>query len=124
VPYLTGLDTFDDVLRTFKEARSGLGEILSSCEMMDILALDAATTNLKLQRPIGEFPFYMLIETSGSNGTHDEEKLTSFLESLMASGVVRDGTVASEPSRIKVRYQYINCFVRSCGRSVRKEVSY
>jgi hypothetical protein len=75
--------------------------------MMDMLALDAATTNLNLQRPIGEFPFYMLIETSGSNGTHDEEKLTSFLESSMANGVVRDGTVASEPSRIKVRYQYI-----------------
>lgn len=103
--YLIGLDTFDDVLRTFKEARSGLGEILSSCEMMDMLALDAATTNLNLQRPIGEFPFYMLIETSGSNGTHDEEKLTSFLEGLMGSGIVHDGTVASEPSRMKVRYR-------------------
>ncbi|PNF27572.1 D-2-hydroxyglutarate dehydrogenase, mitochondrial, partial [Cryptotermes secundus] len=100
-----GLDTFDDVLRTFKEARSGLGEILSSCEMMDMLALDAATTNLNLQRPIGEFPFYMLIETSGSNGTHDEEKLTSFLEGLMGSGIIHDGTVASEPSRIKSIWQ-------------------
>lgn len=97
------MDSFDDILRTFTEARSGLGEILSSCEMMDLLSLDAATSNLKLQRPIGEFPFYMLIETSGSNGTHDEEKLTKFLETLMANGVVRDGTVASEPSRIKVR---------------------
>jgi FAD/FMN-containing dehydrogenase len=114
VSYITGLNTFDDVLRTFKEAKRGLGEILSSCEMMDLLALDAATSNLKLQRPIGEFPFYMLIETSGSNGTHDEEKLTNFLESSMASGVVCDGTVASEPSRIKVRYQNINCFVWSC----------
>ncbi|PNF27569.1 D-2-hydroxyglutarate dehydrogenase, mitochondrial [Cryptotermes secundus] len=100
-----GLDTFDDVLRTFKEARSGLGEILSSCEMMDMLALDAATTNLNLQRPIGEFPFYMLIETSGSNGTHDEEKLTSFLEGLMGSGIIHDGTVASEPSRIKLMWK-------------------
>ncbi|XP_021937077.1 D-2-hydroxyglutarate dehydrogenase, mitochondrial isoform X3 [Zootermopsis nevadensis] len=99
-----GLDSFDDILRTFTEARSGLGEILSSCEMMDLLSLDAATSNLKLQRPIGEFPFYMLIETSGSNGTHDEEKLTKFLETLMANGVVRDGTVASEPSRIKLMW--------------------
>jgi len=100
-----GLQTFDDVLQTFKEAKKGLGEILSSCEMMDLLALDAATSSLKLQRPIGEFPFYMLIETSGSNGTHDEEKLTNFLESSMASGVVCDGTVASEPSRIKLMWK-------------------
>jgi hypothetical protein len=78
--------------------------------MMDLLSLDAATSNLKLQRPIGEFPFYMLIETSGSNGKHDEEKLTNFLESVMAGGIVRDGTVASEPSRIKVRCQNINRF--------------
>jgi hypothetical protein len=75
--------------------------------MMDMLALDAATSNLKLQRPIGEFPFYMLIETSGSNGTHDEEKLTNFLESSMANGTVRDGTVASEPSRMKVKAIFI-----------------
>ncbi|KAJ4443708.1 hypothetical protein ANN_05383 [Periplaneta americana] len=95
------LEKFDDVLRTYRDARHGLGEILSSCEMMDALSLDAATTNLKLQRPIGEFPFYMLIETSGSNGAHDEEKLNKFLEASMANGVVLDGTVASEPSRIK-----------------------
>jgi FAD/FMN-containing dehydrogenase len=100
-----GLQTFDDVLQTFKEAKRGLGEILSSCEMMDLLALDAATSSLKLQRPIGEFPFYMLIETSGSNGTHDEEKLTDFLERSLASGVVCDGTVASEPSRIKLMWK-------------------
>ena len=108
------MQTFDDVLQTFKEAKRGLGEILSSCEMMDLLALDAATSSLKLQRPIGEFPFYMLIETSGSNGTHDEEKLTDFLERSLASGVVCDGTVASEPSRIKVRCQNTTCFVSIC----------
>jgi hypothetical protein len=79
--------------------------------MMDMLSLDAAISSLKLQRPIGEFPFYMLIETSGSNGTHDEEKLTNFLESSMANGVVRDGTVASEPSRIKVMCQKIGRFL-------------
>ncbi|XP_069692075.1 D-2-hydroxyglutarate dehydrogenase, mitochondrial isoform X1 [Periplaneta americana] len=99
-----GLEKFDDVLHTYRDARHGLGEILSSCEMMDALSLDAATTNLKLQRPIGEFPFYMLIETSGSNGAHDEEKLNKFLEASMANGVVLDGTVASEPSRIKLMW--------------------
>ena len=103
------------MLRTFQDARKGLGEILSSCEMMDRLSLDAAVTNLKLQRPIGDFPFYMLIETSGSNGTHDEEKLTNFLENSMANGVVLDGTVASEPSRIKV-LSYLKIIFLGCIR--------
>nr|CAD7394669.1 unnamed protein product [Timema cristinae] len=71
-----GLNSFDDVLRTYKDARAGLGEILSSCEMMDAQSLDACTSNLKLRNPIRDFPFYMLIETAGSNGKHDEEKLT------------------------------------------------
>nr|CAD7575962.1 unnamed protein product [Timema californicum] len=96
-----GLNSFDDVLRTYKDARAGLGEILSSCEMMDAQSLDACTSNLKLRNPISDFPFYMLIETAGSNGKHDEEKLTQFLEQSMADGIVQDGTVATEPSRIK-----------------------
>ncbi|KAJ9600104.1 hypothetical protein L9F63_009615 [Diploptera punctata] len=97
-----GLEKFEDVLQTFQNARRDLGEILSSCEMMDRLSLDAAVTNLKLKQPIGDFPFYMLIETSGSNGIHDEEKLTSFLDNSLETGVVLDGTVASEPSKIKM----------------------
>nr|CAD7452815.1 unnamed protein product [Timema tahoe] len=97
-----GLNSFDDVLRTYKDARAGLGEILSSCEMMDAQSLDACTSNLKLRNPIRDFPFYMLIETAGSNGKHDEEKLTQFLEQSMADGIVQDGTVATEPSRIKM----------------------
>ncbi|XP_063242747.1 D-2-hydroxyglutarate dehydrogenase, mitochondrial-like isoform X2 [Bacillus rossius redtenbacheri] len=96
-----GLLTFEDVLQTFKDARSGLGEILSSCEMMDAASMDASVGNLKLTNPISDHPFYMLIETSGSNGQHDEEKLTQFLERSMERGTVRDGTVATEPSRIK-----------------------
>ncbi|CAL4068451.1 unnamed protein product, partial [Meganyctiphanes norvegica] len=37
---------------------------------------------------------------NGSNGTHDEDKLNSFLEYVMESGQVTDGTVASEPSKM------------------------
>lgn len=97
-----GLKSFEDVLETFRLAKYSLGEILSSCEMMDLSSLEAATKNLNLRCPIGEFPFYMLIETAGSNGTHDEEKLNAFLEAAMGGGTVLDGAVASEPSRVKV----------------------
>jgi len=72
--------------------------------MLRLLAiLQVCTGNLKLSSPISEFPFYVLIETSGSNSQHDEEKLASFLERQLGSGVVMDGTVASEPAKIQVQ---------------------
>lgn len=36
----------------------------------------------------------------GSNGSHDEEKLNAFLEDVLGSGIVADGMVASELSRM------------------------
>lgn len=48
----------------------------------------------------GESPFYVLIETAGSDATHDEEKLHRFLEHTMETGLVEDGVGASErPAR-------------------------
>lgn len=46
----------------------------------------------------------MLIETSGSNETHDEEKLNHFLEKQMASDTISDGVIVNEPSKIHVTY--------------------
>lgn len=47
-------------------------------------------------------PFYVVIETSGSDPNHDGEKLHNFLEEAMTSSLVTDGTVATEESKIKV----------------------
>ncbi|XP_069474229.1 D-2-hydroxyglutarate dehydrogenase, mitochondrial isoform X2 [Ambystoma mexicanum] len=46
-------------------------------------------------------PFYLLIETSGSNTAHDEEKLNHFLEKVLALRLVTDGTVATNDKKIK-----------------------
>ncbi|XP_010166217.1 D-2-hydroxyglutarate dehydrogenase, mitochondrial-like, partial [Antrostomus carolinensis] len=51
---------------------------------------------------LSDSPFYVLIETSGSNSTHDEEKLNNFLEQAMTSGLVTDGTVATDDKKIKM----------------------
>jgi len=95
-----GLNDFESVLTTFKHARQKLGEILSSCEFLDAGSLEVTRENLGLKSPLqSDYPFYMLIETSGSKSEHDEEKLQDFLENLMSNGSVLDGTVASSPSR-------------------------
>lgn len=52
--------------------------------------------------PIPEHPFYVLVETHGSDEVHDEEKLTRFLKKEMESGLILDGTVTSEPSKMRV----------------------
>lgn len=54
----------------------------------------------EIRSPIDEFPFYLLLETSGSNLKHDEEKLSHFLETTMNQGLVQNGVVTSEPSKI------------------------
>ena len=64
---------------------------------------------MKLKNPLSqEYPFYILIETSGSNATHDEEKLNDFLQHIMETELVCDGTVATDYSKIKVRQQFLN----------------
>lgn len=44
----------------------------------------------------------MLIETQGSNTAHDEEKMTKFLTDVMDEGIVKNGVVTNEPSKMKV----------------------
>lgn len=44
----------------------------------------------------------MLIETSGSNQGHDEEKLNVFLEEAMGTSLVVDGVLTNEPGKMKV----------------------
>uniref|UniRef100_A0A1I8P1Z4 D-2-hydroxyglutarate dehydrogenase, mitochondrial n=1 Tax=Stomoxys calcitrans TaxID=35570 RepID=A0A1I8P1Z4_STOCA len=95
-----GLNSFDAVLKTLKNAKRHLGEILSSCEMIDASSLAATTENFNLKSPIEGFPFYMLIETSGSNVEHDMEKLNGFLQLVMEKGDVADGTYTSEPGKM------------------------
>lgn len=43
----------------------------------------------------------MLLETSGSNSKHDEEKINSFLEQAIGLGVVQNGVTVSEPSKVQ-----------------------
>ncbi|NXW59877.1 D2HDH protein, partial [Eurystomus gularis] len=98
-----GCQSFSKVLETFTTGRAMLGEILSAYEFMDEKCMELVEKHLKLSSPVTGSPFYLLIETSGSNSTHDEEKLNNFLEQAMTSGLVTDGTVATDDKKIKAR---------------------
>lgn len=100
-----GLKSYDAVMKTFLLAKKELGEIISSVEMIDEISLKCSTSVFNLQCPIGEFPFYMLIETSGSNQSHDKEKLDHFLQKAMETELVIDGVSTDEPSKMHTIWQ-------------------
>jgi len=96
------VDSYAAVLDVFREAKGHLAEILSAVEFLDDQALDLTLTHLHGARnPLeGRAPFYMLIEVSGSNEEHDSAKLTGFLEHVMESGMVTDGTLAADSTQM------------------------
>jgi FAD/FMN-containing dehydrogenase len=46
------------------------------------------------------FPFYVLIETAGSNEKHDEEKLEKFLENCYSEDFISDAVLAQDQSQM------------------------
>lgn len=97
-----GCPGFAEVLQTFRTCRAMLGEILSAFEFMDAECMKLVRLHLGLSCPVQESPFYVLIETAGSGPGHDAEKLGCFLEQVLDSGLVTDGTLGSDERRIKM----------------------
>lgn len=96
-----GVSSFEDVLKTFVSAKRHLGEILSACEMLDAASLAASLEHFDTKVPISSgYAFYMLLETSGCNEVHDEEKLKHFLNINLENGQICDGVLTSEHSKI------------------------
>ncbi|GAB7360587.1 hypothetical protein MBLNU230_g0469t1 [Neophaeotheca triangularis] len=97
-----GLSSYEKVQDAFKEAKKQLSEILSAFELMDSnsqkLYARASGARLPLE---GDYPFYCLVETSGSNTEHDSEKLNAFLEHVMGEEIVEDGVVSENQTQFQ-----------------------
>lgn len=94
-----GCEDYDAVVRVFRAAKQSLGEVVSAFEFMDSGSMECVERNLGLKNAVSQSPFYVLLETHGSNDEHDQEKLYSFLESAMECGDVIDGTVAQDQTQ-------------------------
>ena len=69
-----GLESFEQVQKAFIEAKKQLSEILSAFELMDGRTQKLVNRITGKKMPLeGDYPFYCLIETSGSNTDHDSE---------------------------------------------------
>lgn len=95
-----GLESYEKVQQAYKEAKGYLQEILSAFELMDANSQKIYTRATGNKLPLdGEYPFYCLIETSGSNAEHDREKVEAFLEHVMGEEIVADGILAENETQ-------------------------
>ena len=97
-----GLESYEKAQHAFKEAKKLLGEILSAFEMMDGQSQQLYSKVSGQKLPLeSDYPFYCLVETSGSNTDHDSEKLNHFLEHVMGEEIVADGVVAENETQVQ-----------------------
>lgn len=69
-----GVESYEKCQQAFIEAKKKLGEIISAFEFMDATSQRLMKIAKDRQLPLeGKHPFYVLIETSGSNAEHDQE---------------------------------------------------
>ncbi|AOW02430.1 YALI0C06446p [Yarrowia lipolytica CLIB122] len=101
VAYLA-VESYEKVQQAFIAAKKDLGEILSAFELMDGRSQGWVQQHCDLTRPVDtESPFFILIETAGSNKEHDDAKLEAFLEDVMEQEIVCDGVVASDETQFQ-----------------------
>jgi len=126
-------ETFEQVTNLLKMTKSELGEILSAFEYLDQESVDLALHTLPhLKNPLGQSDgipgrrYYVLIETKGSNASHDAEKLEKFLSSSLETGVILDGTIsqnAAEASQIWLLREGVTEALRKRGATYKYDVS-
>merc|ERR1719456_258202 len=71
--------------------------------MIDGDTHDLVIDIMKDRSPLGDdrAPYYMLIETNGSNSTHDKEKLMQFLTKAEERGIISAGTISESGTQTK-----------------------
>lgn len=123
------LENFDAVRRTLRLAKVELGECLAAFEFMDRAILDLVSKSRAI--PISMdgstlYPFYVLVETQGSNGEHDSEKMATFLERAMSTLDVVDGILSQDIQQVEEMWairEACNPAVAAEGRVYKYDIS-
>ncbi|KAF9651398.1 FAD-binding domain-containing protein [Thelephora ganbajun] len=101
------LPSFDQVIPLYKIVKRDMGEILSAFEYMDrnayTLSVKHGQGKALSEEETEGAQYFVLIETSGGNKEHDEEKLSNLLEKVMDpdTGLVTSGVLAQSPTQFE-----------------------
>lgn len=110
--------SFENVLSVFRRTRQRMGEILSAFEFWDAKSLDLTQRHLHVREPFSErYPFYVLIETSGSHKDHDDAKMAALVEDVMEQGWVEDGCLAQDASQAQALWAIREGIPEACSKS-------
>ncbi|PWN49071.1 hypothetical protein IE53DRAFT_388724 [Violaceomyces palustris] len=113
------LETYEDVQKVFTQVKTHCGEILSAFEFFDQESFDVVQKHATahVRDPFeARHPFYVLIETSGSNKDHDDEKLQVLLEDLMESGLISDGVLAQDETQVQALWSLRESVPEAAGK--------
>lgn len=98
--------TFDQVQKCLRVAKQQLSEILAAFEFMDGQVLELVVQQQQQQPskssfPLQEiYPYCILVETHGSNESHDQAKMETFVETLFSEEIVVDGVLAQNMGQL------------------------
>ncbi|KAI0304716.1 FAD-binding domain-containing protein [Russula brevipes] len=104
---ILALPTFEDVLPLFKLARRHLSEILSAFEFIDRTAYELAVKHGQgkglSDEEVKGAQCFVLLETSGGDNDHDQEKLDMLLETLLdpedEGPLITTGVLSQSPAQ-------------------------
>lgn len=120
---MLSLDSFEKIPELFVAAKSRLSEILSAFEFFDNESLKLVRKHLDhVKIPLddqstGDDKFYVLIETSGSNEEHDNEKLLTFLENMMDKNIATDCVISQDSTRFASMWAVREGIPEACSKS-------
>ena len=128
--------SLDQVQECLQVARRMLGETLAAFEFMDRSVTEWVDSNPDVTdgrqsivpRNFADdyFPYYILVETHGSNEKHDQEKMHAFLEESLEKEVVLDGVLSSSYKQVNGMWRIresCNPTVASHGYTYKYDVS-
>lgn len=97
-----GVESFEQVTKLLVHCQAQLGANLSAFEVIwnnTYQLIDAKVAHVNVPLP-DHFPFYVLIESMGSNAGRDDELFLAALENASNSGMVAEVVVADTDSKI------------------------
>lgn len=99
---MLAITSWENVQIVYKKAKEELQEIISAFEFFDEAAYKLVKKHMNVTDPLTtQAPFYLLIETHGSNKEHDDAKLHSFLATIKELNAAQEGYVAKDEKQIR-----------------------
>lgn len=115
------LDSYDAIQKAFIKTRQHVGEILSAFEFFDQAGHRIQQAHSGSPKKVFEdgedAPFFVLIETTGSNKDHDDQKLTALLEDLLESEIVTNGVLAQDNTQFTSLWELRETITEAAGKT-------